>query len=107
MNQAQLYEEQTVFLPEYDSVIEIHGADGYGWYADKRDIKRWNAQTRVYRKSEKLKNTVPDEGEPVPFGTRNSRNHMFVFLLKPDGADVTRDWLTLNGAMLAFEDEQK
>jgi hypothetical protein len=97
--------EQTIFMTLGHDVIEINGKDATGWYADRAEITRWNKDVREYRRSERLKNVEPDRHEPVPMKFSPSKNKMFVYLFKPDGTPVTRDWLTMNGAFLSSEDE--
>ena len=100
------YKEQTIFLPGCGGYpMEVHGDDGYGWYAEKKHAEHWNREIKVWRRSEKLKNKEPEEGEPVPMVLTPSKNRLFVYLGRADGQPMTRDWLTMNGAFLSSDDE--
>lgn len=96
------YQEQTVFMPMDDGHMEIHGADGYGWYADKRDVARFNAEVRRYRRIERIKPGEWSEDAPLPLQvSAPAKDAQSVYLLQPDGSPMVRDWLTLNGALVS------
>ena len=100
------YDEQTIFMKVEDRIMEIYGADGYGWYADKKDVQLWNRDVKEYRRSERLRNVEPEAHEPVPMKTMPSKNKSYVYLYKPDSSPVTRNWLTMNGAFLSGDGDE-
>lgn len=105
MPNTQGYNEQTIFLPDYNTVIEIYGDDDYGWYGHKEELKEWSDATREWRKLEGVRNKDPEPDQPLPFRLRNSRNPLFAYIYRPDGSKVNLSWLVANGCFECTSDE--